>query len=275
MSDTTKPLVAADGTPLKRKLAQSLMRSRARAFGLALPLLAFILVLFVYPIANFLTQAFYDARFATLMPGTTEVLKDWDAVSAPTEEMATVLVADLIVSKKEKTIGKVATRVLIVRLSGTRSLFTKTARSAKKMEAPYMEALIKKDKDWGDIEVWQAMKTASRVYTPAYLAGAVDLKMLADGSIVRQDEDRRIHVILFWRTLEISFLVTLVLFHIGLSRRLHAIDAACAYLKPVAYSGVAAILDVPIGADYCMDRDVTGAGCVKRFVRGLWFGGRR
>ena len=72
MSDTTTPLVAADGTPLKRKLAQSLMRSRARAFGLALPLLAFILVLFVYPIANFLTQAFYDARFATLMPGTTE-----------------------------------------------------------------------------------------------------------------------------------------------------------------------------------------------------------
>ena len=48
MADTTTPLVAADGTPLKRKLAQSLMRSRARAFCLALPLLAFILVLFVY-----------------------------------------------------------------------------------------------------------------------------------------------------------------------------------------------------------------------------------
>ena len=100
-------------------------------------------------------------------------------------------------------------------MSGTRSLFTKTARSAKKLEAPYMEALIKKDKDWSDIEVWQAMKTASRVYTPAYLAAAVDLKMLADGSIVRQDEDRRIHVILFWRTLEISFLVTIFCFILG------------------------------------------------------------
>ena len=100
MSDTTTYLVAADGTPLKRKLAQSLMRSRARAFGLALPLLAFILVLFVYPIANFLTQAFYDERFATLMPGTTEVLKDWDAVSEPTEEMAAMLVADLVVAKE-------------------------------------------------------------------------------------------------------------------------------------------------------------------------------
>ena len=38
---------------------------------------------------------------------------------------------------------------------------------------------------------------------------------MADGSIVRQDEDRRIHVILFWRTLEISFLVTLFCFMLG------------------------------------------------------------
>jgi putative spermidine/putrescine transport system permease protein len=59
------------------------------------------------------------------------------------------------------------------------------------------------------------MKTASRVYTPAYLAAAVDLKMLADGTIVRQEENRRIHVILFWRTLEISFLVTLFCFLLG------------------------------------------------------------
>ena len=139
------PLVAADGTPLKRKLAQSLMRSRARAFGLALPLLAFILVLFVYPITTFLTQAFYDARFATLMPETTQALTDWDAISEPTEEMAVILVADLIIAREDKTIGKVATRVNR-ELSGTRSLFTKTARSAKKMEAPFMEALIKKIK---------------------------------------------------------------------------------------------------------------------------------
>ena len=47
MTDSSGPLLAVDGTPLKRKLAQSLFRSRARAFGLALPLLAFIIVVFV------------------------------------------------------------------------------------------------------------------------------------------------------------------------------------------------------------------------------------
>ncbi|MDA8714220.1 ABC transporter permease, partial [Planktomarina temperata] len=115
MTDSSKPLLAVDGTPLKRKLAQSMFRSRARAFGLALPLLAFIIVVFVYPILDFLRQSVYDARFATLMPATSEAM-------APTEQMAAALVADLVVAKKEKTIGKVATRVNR-ELSGTRSLF--------------------------------------------------------------------------------------------------------------------------------------------------------
>ena len=47
MTDSSAPLLAVDGTPLKRKLAQSMFRSRARAFLLALPLLAFIIV-FLY-----------------------------------------------------------------------------------------------------------------------------------------------------------------------------------------------------------------------------------
>ena len=56
-------------------------------------------------------------------------------------------------------------------LSG-RAVCSQTARSAKKMEAPYMEALIKKDKDWGDIEVWQAMKTR-----PAFIRPPIWLRL--------------------------------------------------------------------------------------------------
>ena len=106
MTDSSGPLLAVDGTPLKRKLAQSLFRSRARAFGLALPLLAFIIVVFVYPILDFLRQSVYDARFATLMPATSEAMVDWDGNIAPTEEMASSLVADLVVAKKEKPSAK-------------------------------------------------------------------------------------------------------------------------------------------------------------------------
>ncbi|MEL6794794.1 MAG: ABC transporter permease, partial [Pseudomonadota bacterium] len=207
-------LLAADGTPLKRKLAQSLFRQRVRAFGLTLPLLAFIVVFFVVPIISFLTQAGYDPRFSSLMPNISAKLADWDPATEPTEEMAAALVADLVVAREEKTIGRVATRVNR-ELSGTRSLFTKTARRAAKMEAPFMEALIDRDDEWADIEVWRAMKTASKVYTMAYIAASLDMKVEADGDIVWQEEERRIHLLLFYRTLEISFLVTVFCLILG------------------------------------------------------------
>lgn len=214
MTDTSGPLLAADGTPLKKRLAQAMFRSRARAFGLAFPLIAFIIVVFIVPIIALLWQGVYDDRYSSLMPKSAELMADWDAESPPSEEMAAAMVADLVAARENKTIGQVATRVNR-ELSGTRSLFTKSARSAKKMEAPYMEALIDKDKDWADIEVWKAIKIASVKYNPGYVASALDMKYNADGSFERQDEDRRIHLMLFWRTIEISFLVTVFCLILG------------------------------------------------------------
>jgi putative spermidine/putrescine transport system permease protein len=235
-----------------------MFRSRARAFGLALPLLAFIIVVFVYPILDFLRQSVYDARFATLMPATSEAMADWDGSTAPTEQMAAALVADLVVAKKEKTIGKVATRVNR-ELSGTRSLFTKTARNAKKMKPPYMEALIKKDKDWADIETWHAMKTASRIFTPAYIAAALDRKMLADGSIVQQSEERRIHVQLF-RADNGNFLFGHdILLDPRLSHCLSDGLPAAAHLELAVDLGAFAILDVAAGAHHRLDRHASSS----------------
>ena len=56
MTDTTQngPLMAADGTPLKARLARAMRLSRARAFGLVAPLLAFIFLFFFLPIAYLL-----------------------------------------------------------------------------------------------------------------------------------------------------------------------------------------------------------------------------
>ena len=214
MTDQSGPIIAADGTPLKKKLAQAMFRSRARAFGLVFPLLAFILMAFIVPIVVLLWQGVYDGRYAELMPNSTKALANWDAKSEVTEELAAAMVADLVEAADNKTIGQVATRVNR-ELPGTRSLFTSTGRSAKKMEAPYLEALIKKDKEWADIEVWQAVKIASKTFNPSYLAAAVDMKYNADGSFSAQDEDRQIHVKLFFRTLEISFLVTVFCLILG------------------------------------------------------------
>ena len=190
------------------------IRDRLRAFGLVSPLLIFLILLFILPIVLLLIQGFYDSRFTNLMPETTQILKNWDGVSEPTEEMYSALVSDLVQARKNKTIGKVATRVNR-ELSGTRSLFTSSARKAAKLEAPFKESLVKLKKKWGNIETWQAMKVSSNIFTIGYIASSLDFKLNADGSLTLKEEDRRIHIKLFLRTLEISLIVTLATLLLG------------------------------------------------------------
>ena len=214
MNSNIETLTTADGTPLKKKLEQSLFKNKLRAFGLVSPLLIFLIFLFILPIFLLLFQGIYDSRFTNLMPETTKSLENWDGLSEPTEKMNVALVKDLISARKNKTIGKVATRVNR-ELSGARSLFTSSARKAAKLEAPYKEALVKLNKKWGNIETWQAMKVSSNLFTIGYIASSLDFKLNADGSLSLKDEDRRIHVKLFLRTLEISLIVTLATLLLG------------------------------------------------------------
>lgn len=199
---------------LQKRLDKAMFASRMRAFMLVVPVLLFLLVVFIIPIGYFLFQGIYDKTFSSNMPQTTEALSEWDGVSEPTEAMFAALAADMVVARENKTIGKVATRVNRDR-PGSRSLFTSTARKVNKLEAPFKESLPGVKKKWNDIEVWQAMKTASRKFTPGYYAAALDLKLQSDGSIVRQDEKRRIHMILMKRTLQISLFVTVFCLLLG------------------------------------------------------------
>jgi len=208
-TDTNGMALAADGTPLKKRLGQALFRSKMRALGLVTPLLLLIFFCFLVPIIIFLMRGIHNDTFEANMPTVSVELAQWDTKSEPTEAMYAALAADLVLAKETKTIGKVASRVNR-ELSGTRSLFTKSARKAKKMEAPFKDALIDVSKKWADIEVWKALKISSKSWTPAYLASAVDLKYNADGSFERKSEERRIHLQLFVRTLEISIIVTIM-----------------------------------------------------------------
>ena len=203
-----------DDGQLQKRLDKAMFHSRLRAFLLVLPLLLFLLVVFIIPIGYFLFQGIYDKTFSSIMPQTAEMLSEWDGASEPTEEMFAALAADMAIARENKTIGKVATRVNRDK-PGSRSLFTSTARKVAKLEPPYKESLPGVKKKWNDIEVWQAMKTASRTFTPGYYAAALDLKLQADGSIVRQDEKRRIHMTLMIRTLQISLFVTVFCLLLG------------------------------------------------------------
>ena len=200
---STTPLTAADGTPLKKKLAQAMFRSRVRAVGLVLPLLGFVFASFVFPILALMWQGVYNDTFERLMPNLTEELRIWDGVSEPTEEMYALLVLDLKQNRADRTIGKVASRVN-QELSGTRSLFTSTARKVEKIEPPYRDSLIKIKKKWGKLEVWQAMKLTNESLTPGYYATSLDKRYTVDQGFIERDKKRQIYTKLFIRTLFIS-----------------------------------------------------------------------
>ncbi len=213
-SSAEMPITAADGTPLKKKLAQALFRSRVRAVGLVLPLFAFVMASFVIPILALMWQGVYNDTFASYTPNLTQQLAEWDGVSAPSEEMFAALVTDLKTAREDKTIGRIATRVN-QELPGTRSLFTSSARKVKKAAPPYAESMMKIDKDWGNLEVWQAMKLTSQSLTPGFYATALDSKYTVDQGFVSQVENRQIYVKLFWRTLLISGTVMLLCLLLG------------------------------------------------------------
>ncbi len=213
-TDARGALLAADGTPLKAKLRESMRTSRRRAFMLVLPLLLFVLASFVVPILMLLWQGVYNSTYATDMPRSAPIARAWDGTSPPTEAMAEAMVLDLRDAREAKTIGKVATRVNR-ELSGTRSLFTKSARRAARMEAPFLDALVDVDEDWGKVETWGAIKIAATSLTPAFYAAAVDAKYTATGDFEMRDEERQIHVSLFWKTIWVSGAVMLACLLLG------------------------------------------------------------
>jgi len=211
---STQLITAADGTPLKKKLAQAMFLSRVRAFSLVLPLLGFVMVSFIIPILALMWQGIYNDTFAKFTPNLTQQLNDWDGVSKPTEAMFEALVVDIRTAKKDKTIGRIATRVN-QELPGTRSLFTSSARKVQKLKPPYAVSMVQVNKKWGELEVWQAMKLTSQSLTPGFYATALDGKYTVDQGFVSQVENRQIYVKLFWRTLLISGSVMLLCLLLG------------------------------------------------------------
>ena len=215
-TDAQGRLLAADGTPLKTALAKALFRMRLRAFGLAAPLLAFISVFFFLPIVVLLFQGVYNPQFEEGMPRTTELLAEWDGPDLPGEEVYAAVIADIIEAREiERALPtKVGARVNR-EISGATSLFKKTTRRSKRLEAPFKEAMIDLDKKWGNVEYWYAMKQASWSFTPSFLLKSLDLQMASTGGIEAIEENLRIHVNLFLRTLEISVVVTLLTLILG------------------------------------------------------------
>ena len=211
-------LTTVDGKPLKQAMQNAMRRARARAFLLVLPLLAFVLVTFVTPILQMLHNSVYNDGFTIHEDLGTRVktpimvnLREWfdanPAGTEPDEAAYAALVEDLRTLRDLRAAGQAGTRINYD-LSGSRSMFTKAARGAPKLEPPFKGAMLELDEGWGSPELWSAMRGASSAYTVNFYLSALDRTRDVEGNITAVDEERRIYIKLFIRTFLLSLLIT-------------------------------------------------------------------
>lgn len=215
MSDATEngPVLAADGTPLKKSLNRALRRQKARALFLVLPLLLFVFLTFVLPIGDMLFRSVKNQIVSDTIPLTVVELASWDVTSGdlPNEAVYNALAHDLQVAVAEKTHTRLGSR-LNYEKTGMSSLFRRSGRQIKKWDLndgePFKQRFIDVHKGWGDVEVWKTIQTYSPPYTDGYFLNAIDRKAGADGSVARP-ENQQIYIKLLKRTLFMSLIITI------------------------------------------------------------------
>ncbi len=206
---------AADGTPLKVKLQQTMRREQLKALTLVAPLFFFIVVTFLFPIGSMLTNAFWDPDIRDQMPNTVVALGDWDGSAVPDEPAFEALAKDLVKAHRAKTSALIGKR-LNYEVPTLKSKVTITARKLDKVtQGPWKDAVIAIDPVWGDPETWATIKRASSAVTPFYLLNVLDLKQSVGGGIESVAADRSIYKQILMRTLGISLLVTLLTLLLG------------------------------------------------------------
>ncbi len=183
-------------------------RPAIRAAGLALPLIAFIGITFVVPLATMLVRSVYDPVVPDALPDTLALLRDWDGQSDPGEAAYAAAARELRRARDERTIGRVASRINRVQ-GGLRSVVVRSARRLREVPTgPWRAAMLDMDDDWGDARTWRAIRTAGDRFTARHYLNALDLQRQPDGAIARQPPDRRIYLPLLWRTLVVSLGIT-------------------------------------------------------------------
>lgn len=191
-----------------------------RALALIAPLAAFLLAIFVVPIAMLLFRAVDNPEVVERLPRTLEALADWDSRSTPPDAAYAALMRDLQAAKDDSGTGGLARR-LNHEISGYRTLLFKTLRrmpfdDARSLDdAGVRERFLQIDERWGEPKYWQSIARNDSRWSPYYLLAALDLKQEPDGSIARVPPSTSAFLDIFGRTFLISGVVTLLTLALG------------------------------------------------------------
>ncbi len=162
MSDATGPMLAADGTPLKQSLNRALRREKMRALLLIAPLLIFILVTFIAPIADMLFRSVENGIVEDTLPNTISSLREWDSATEelPSEEVYKNLFFDLFIAAEAREHTKLGTR-LNYEKTGISSTFRSSARNLDDIGDEYLDIFEDLDENWEEAGFWFEMMDAA------------------------------------------------------------------------------------------------------------------
>ena len=205
-------ILSSDGIPLELSLKKAERKNKLRALLLVAPLFLFLLITYVFPIGDMLFRSVDDRMITQMLPNTFKSLEKWDGKELPGEETYEAFYKDFYPLAINKESGKLYQR-LNYEKSGFSSGLKTTNRKIKDFEqGNYKEQFMKAHKIWKDVEYWTAMKNTAPNFSYAKYLKGVDLTFDQDRNIVRVDEDRRVHITLWLRTLKVAFWVTIFCF---------------------------------------------------------------
>ncbi len=201
---------------LRKALSRAEARRKWRAFALTLPLLVFLLLTLLVPIAALLQRGVENPEVANTLPATIEALHGWDRHEAPGPVAYAALMKDLARLPDTSDAGALARR-LNSEVPGARSMVMGAFRALPMDGNPesIRDQLIDKDARWGEAPFWRAIAKNGARWTPDYLLASVDLQRDALGQVERMPEEQRAFGGILLRTFHISFVVTLLCLLLG------------------------------------------------------------
>jgi putative spermidine/putrescine transport system permease protein len=211
---TAAQILTTDGIPLKVSLKKTERKNKIKAFLLVFPLLLFIIVTFVIPIADMLTRSVDDSQINEVYENTFKEYKKWDKEKdkLPPEAVYKALFEDIAYGDKIK-IGRSITRMNYSK-SGWKSLIKKTRRQIKNivksgnLPTSYKDALIEINEKWADPTYWYSMTQMLNEKTAIYYWNAIDRTYDLNGKVIMQEENRRIYMLTWVKTFKVSIYVT-------------------------------------------------------------------
>ena len=173
------------------------------------------------PIGDMLLRSVDDSQINSVFPNTFEEYKKWNKEKdeLPPEEVYEALFQELAYGEKVQ-VGRALTRMNYSK-SGWKSLIKKTSRAIKKVvkkdEFPdsYKEFFIETNEKWADPTYWYAMGQMVNNQTSIYYWNAIDRTFDQELNVVQQEEDRRVYVQTWLKTLKVSIYVTVFCLILG------------------------------------------------------------